>query len=289
MDHDEVREQLELAATEPAGIDRLMAGDTPLAAAIAAHLAGCSSCTDELDRLRRASIIIGDAVRTTPPPELRERTLAFVREVGRIRDPAPEVALTPASPAPPVALAPVAVAAATAPAASGRGLAWVGAIAAAVLIAVAATAFVLDRQSGNQLAAAQEALAAAQEDSAGLAHVTAATLALAGESDAENVRLAGTDDRWGRVVYSADKGELAVIASGLTEPDGDREYRCWVEIDGQRTPVGKMFFGGDLAFWAGPVETIDDLPPGSRFGVSLADTAGSDVGEPPVLTGDVGE
>ena len=79
MDHDEVREQLELAATEPAGIDRLMAGDTPLAAAIAAHLAGCSSCTDELDRLRRAAIIIGDAVRTTPPPELRERTLAFVR------------------------------------------------------------------------------------------------------------------------------------------------------------------------------------------------------------------
>lgn len=287
MDHDEVREQLELAATEPAGIDRLMAGDTPLAAAIAAHLAGCSSCTDELDRLRRAAIIIGDAVRTTPPPELRERTLAFVREVGRIRDPAPEAA--PARLAPVAAVAPVAVAAATASTGSGRGLAWIGAIAAAVIIAVAATTFVLDRQSGNELAAAQEELTAAREESAGLAHVTAATLALAGEPDAENVRLAGTDDRWGRIVYSADKGELAVIASGLTEPAGDREYRCWVEIDGQRTPVGKMFFGGDLAFWAGPVETIDDLPPGSRFGVSLADTAGSDVGEPPVLAGDVGE
>jgi len=286
MDHDEVREQLELAATEPAGIDRLMAGDTPLAAAIAAHLAGCSSCTDELDRLRRAAILIGDAVRTTPPPELRERTLAFVREVGRIRDPAPEAAparlLTVTAVAPVGATAPVAVAAATASTGSGRGLAWIGAIAAAVIIAVAATTFVLDRQSGNQLAAAQE-------ESAGLAHVTAATLALAGESDAENVRLAGTDDRWGRVVYSADKGELAVIASGLTEPEGDREYRCWVEIDGQRTPVGKMFFGGDLAFWAGPVETVSDLPEGSTFGVSLVDTSGSDVGEPPVLTGDVAE
>ena len=98
MDHDEVREQLELAATEPAGIDRLMAGDTPLAAAMAAHLAGCSSCTDELDRLRRAAIIIGDAVRTTPPPELRERTLAFVREVGRIRDPTPKSPWRPSCP-----------------------------------------------------------------------------------------------------------------------------------------------------------------------------------------------
>ena len=279
MDHDEVREQLELAATEPAGIDRLMAGDTPLAAAIAAHLAGCSSCTDELDRLRRAAIIIGDAVRTTPPPELRERTLAFVRDVGRIREP------TPAAP-PPVASAaatmPVAVSAATAPPGFGRGLAWVGAIAAAVLIAVTATAFVVDRQAGDRLAVAQA-------QSAGLAHVTAATLALTGEPDAEHVQLAGTDDRWGSVVYSADKGELAVIANGLTEPAGDREYRCWVEIDGQRTPVGKMFFGGDLAFWAGPVETISDLPPGSTFGVSLVDTAGSDVGEPPVLTGNVAE
>ena len=280
MDHDEVREQLELAATEPAGIDRLMAGDTPLAAAIAAHLAGCSSCTDELDRLRRAAIIIGDAVRTTPPPELRERTLAFVRDVGRIREPTLETA--PAPVASVAAAMPVAVSAATAPSGFGRGLAWVGAIAAAVLIAVTATAFVLDRQSGDRLAVAQAELA-------GLAHVTAATLALAGEPDAEHVQLAGTDDRWGRVVYSADKGELAVIANGLTEPAGDREYRCWVEIDGQRTPVGKMFFGGDLAFWAGPVETISDLPPGSTFGVSLVDTAGSDVGEPPVLTGDVAE
>ena len=275
MDHDEVREQLELAATEPAGIDRLMAGDTPLAAAIAAHLAGCSSCTDELDRLRRAAIIIGDAVRTTPPPELRERTLAFVRDVGRIREaPAPVASVA--------ATMPVAVSAATAPPGFGRGLAWVGAIAAAVLIAVTATAFVLDHQAGDRLAVAQA-------QSAGLAHVTAATVALTGEPDAEHVQLAGTDDRWGSVVYSADKGELAVIANGLTEPAGDREYRCWVEIDGQRTPVGKMFFGGDLAFWAGPVETISDLPPGSTFGVSLVDTAGSDVGEPPVLTGNVAE
>jgi hypothetical protein len=280
MDHLEVREQLELAATEPAGIDRLMAGDTPLAAAIAAHLAGCSSCTDELDRLRRAAIIIGDAVRTTPPPELRERTLAFVREVGRIRDATPEAAPAPVTPL--AAAVPVAVSAATAPAGFGRGLAWIGAIAAAVLIAVAATAFMLDRQFGERLAASEAA-------SAGLANVTATTVALSSAADAEQVRLAGADDRWGRVVYSADKGELAVIAKGLTEPAGDREYRCWVEIDGQRTPVGKMFFGGDLAYWAGPVETVGDLPEGSTFGVSLVDTAGSDVGEPPVLTGDVAE
>ena len=275
MDHEEVREQLELAATEPAGIDRLMAGDTALAGAIAAHLAGCESCTEELDRLRRASVLIGDAVRTTPPPELRERTLALVREVGRDRTPL-------AAPAPGPGIEPTPVAAPVAAVPSGgsaRRLAWVGAIAAAVAVAIAGTFIVLDRQAGDRTAGYEDQLA-------GLSHVTAATVALSGEPDAEQVRLEGTDDRWGRLIYSPGKGELAVIASGLTEPAGDREYRCWVEIDGQRTPVGKMFFGGDLAFWAGPVETVSSLPAGATFGVSLVDTAsGADAGEPPVLAG----
>ena len=279
MDHEDVREQLELAAAEPNGIDRLMAGDTALAGSIAAHLAGCPECTEELDRLRRASILIGDAVRTTPPPELRERTLALVREVGRDRTPvaAPVIAPAPAT-VPPVA----APAAAASTAGTTRRLAWVAAMAAAVVVAVAATAFVVDRQAADRLSAVEE-------DVAGLSHVTAATVALSGEPDAEHVRLDGSDDRWGRLIYSPGTAELAVLASGLTEPDGNREYRCWVEVDGQRTEVGKMFFGGDLAFWAGPVDELADLPEGATFGVSLVDSTGADVGEPPVLEGGVRE
>jgi Anti-sigma-K factor rskA len=276
MDHEDVREQLELAAAEPSGIDRLMAGDTPLAGSIAAHLAGCSSCTEELDRLRRASILIGDAVRTTPPPELRERTLALVREVGRDRTPAPARVLEPVAAS--ASAAPVAVAAFSR---TGPRLAWVAAIAAAVVFAVAATALVLDRQSADRFATVEQQVA-------GLSHVTATTVALSGEPDVAQVRLEGTDDDWGRLVYSPAKGELAVIASGLTEPASGREYRCWVEIDGERKPVGKMFFGGDLAFWAGPAEAIANLPADATFGVSLVDASGSDVGDPPVLEGAIG-
>jgi hypothetical protein len=272
MDHEEVREQLELAAAEPNGIDRLMAGDTPLAGSIAAHLAGCASCTEELDRLRRASILIGDAVRTTPPPELRERTLALVREVGRDRTSA-------VAPEPVPVVAPVAVAASGG---APRRIAWILASAAAVLIAVAATAFVVGGQTDTRVAGYEDQLA-------GLSHVTAATVAISGQPDAQRVSLAGSDDRWGSVLYSPSTGELAVVASGLTEPINGREYRCWVVVNGERQPVGKMFFGGDLAFWAGPVETLTDLPADATFGVSLVDTAsGSDVGEPPVLESGVG-
>ena len=49
--HESVLEALEIAAVEPGGLDRLMAGDTPTAMAVAGHLVGCASCTLELDRL----------------------------------------------------------------------------------------------------------------------------------------------------------------------------------------------------------------------------------------------
>src|SRR6187402_2384482 len=87
MDHEDVLEQLELAAVEPDGLDRLMAGDTPTAAAVAGHLAGCPACAGELERLRRAVPLLRDVVRTTPPADLREHTLAFVRAEGIARGP----------------------------------------------------------------------------------------------------------------------------------------------------------------------------------------------------------
>src|ERR687884_384064 len=97
MDHAEAREILELAAVEPDGLARLTAGDTPESAALAGHLAGCPECTQEMARLRRVAGIVRGVVRTTPPPELRDRTLAFVRAVGRDRSAAAGVAPAPAA------------------------------------------------------------------------------------------------------------------------------------------------------------------------------------------------
>ena len=82
MDHEGTREQLELAAIEPGGLERLMAGDTATAQAVAAHLAGCASCSDELVRLGRASALIREGVRELPPPDLKARTLAAIRTEG---------------------------------------------------------------------------------------------------------------------------------------------------------------------------------------------------------------
>src|SRR5688572_8532292 len=131
MEHAEARELLEIAALEPGGFDRLAAGDTPESAALAGHIAGCDECAAELERLRRASAVIREAVRTAPPADLRDRTLAFVTAVGRPRGTdAPTT-----SPRPERATSGVRVVRRPAP---GPRL-WVASIAAAVLVAIIGT------------------------------------------------------------------------------------------------------------------------------------------------------
>src|SRR5690349_15790518 len=85
MDHAEALERIEIAAAEPEGLERLMAGDTPDAAAVAGHLAGCDSCQVQLIAIRRTAVLARRVIEAEPDPELKERTLAFIREVGRDR------------------------------------------------------------------------------------------------------------------------------------------------------------------------------------------------------------
>lgn len=51
------------------------------AAAVEAHAPGCARCTRELEALAPAVAVLGESVeQVEPPPELRERVLAIVRE-----------------------------------------------------------------------------------------------------------------------------------------------------------------------------------------------------------------
>ena len=76
MEHADALERMEIAAAEPEGLDRLMAGDTAEAAAVAGHLAGCPACTAELAHIRRTAAIAREVISTAPDPALRARTLA---------------------------------------------------------------------------------------------------------------------------------------------------------------------------------------------------------------------
>ncbi len=281
MDHDAVLEALELATAEPDGLDRLMAGDTPAAQAVAGHLAGCPECTLELVRLRRLGAVVREAMVTTPSPDLRDRTLAYVRQHGVPRGPA-------VVPGPVPAPTPIAVVAGPAPGvrasgAGGRGrpvLTWVASLAAAVVLSVVATTAIVGWRLDDRLAAQDAAI----ED---LADVTTATLAVTAEPDVTRVGLASPTGAGvsGTLVYSPSTTDLVVVADGLTQPASGMEYRCWVAIDGKRQGIGRMFFGGGLAYWVGPSPAVAGLGGDVTFGVSLVSAEGGTVAPDPVLTG----
>ena len=288
MDHDAVREQMELAAVEPDGLERLMAGDTPTAQVVAGHLAGCPECTEELGRLQRSAVLVRDTVREMPSPDLKARTLAAIRAEGVVRPlqvaPAGVAAVAAESPSAPEPRAePL-----PAPISLDRRrrlmpvLGWVATIAAAVVLSVVAASYLVGSRVDDQLAAQSVAIKGLQE-------ITTATLTVTAQPDAEHVALAGVSDPelYGGLTYSPSTSELVVVASGLTQPAAGLEYRCWVEVDGKREKVGKMFFNQDLAFWVGPSPAISGLSTGATFGVSLVDAAGSAVDTDPVLLGEL--
>ena len=282
MDHESTREQLDLAAVEPGGLERLMAGDTVTAQAVVAHLAGCRSCTDELARLQQTAVLIETTVREMPSPDLRARTLAAIRAEGVIR-PLPAAVIPVQIP---VASGPALASDGPPAAATGRLrrlpplVGWVAAVAAAVVLSVVATSLLVGARVDGQLATQAQSIAALEE-------VTTATLTVTGQPDAEHVRLAGVSNPMldGSLAYSPTTTELVVVATGLTPPSGDLEYRCWVEVGGTRHRVGKMFFSHDLAYWVGPAPAVSGLWKDATFGVSLVGASGGAVDTDPVLRG----
>jgi len=275
MDHNEVRELLEDAAVEPGGLERLMAGDTPNAALVAGHLAGCAECAAEMERLRRSVGMIRPAVQAVPPPELRERTLAYVAALGRPRGADVAVDGEPAAPAstdhPPVPVA----------ARRRPRFAPLLAMAAVLVLAVVGTGLAVNA-SRDTVAQGQAAEIEALGD------VARWTLDVDAQPDAKRIELASAtgDGTNATLLYSPKTSGLVVVAEKLVPPPNGKEYRCWVEIGGKRQPIGRMFFGGNLAYWVGDVPEVAGLDQSARFGVSLIDLASPQTPGQPVLVGE---
>ena len=285
MDHAEAREQIEIAAAEPDGLERLFAGDTPEAAALAGHLAGCPACVDELARVRRVAAVARAVIAAEPDPALKERTLAFVRATGVDRSRTMELVSAMVAPTPvpapspePVPIAtPTAILTATPLRRRRPSLALFGSIAAALLLAG-----VVGYAAGGGFAPADEDY---ESEIAVLADATTTALALAGAPDATVVPMAPTaagGASAGSLVFSPASGELVMFARGLADPAAGSEYGCWVEVNGERQRIGTMYAAGVGWAWSGPAEGLAALPAGATFGVSLV-PAGGAAGEPVLL------
>lgn len=274
MEHAEALEHIEIAAAEPGGLDRLMAGDTPEAALVAGHLAGCQACAAELVRIRRSAMVAREAIRAQPDPALRERTLAFVRAVGRERSSLP----AGVEPGPDIARAET-ERAGTSGVRRRPSPAWIAAIAAALIVATG-----LGLVGGRML----QGVAPDRGSEVGwLQDATQAAMRIAAQDDARQVTLAATSlggSAAGSLVFSPATGELVVVATNLAPVAAGQEYGCWVETGGQRVRLGRMYHAGDIWTWAGSAPDLGSLPPGTVFGVSVGPAGGGDSASP-MLTG----
>ena len=157
-------------------------------------------------------------------------------------------------------------------------LAMVATVAAAVVLSVVTTTLVVGARVDDQLAQQAQTIH-------GLESATALSMEVSAEPDAEHVQLAGVSDPTldGSLVFSPSTTELVITTTDLSKPAAGFEYRCWVEIDGKRQRIGKMFFGNDLAYWGGPVPAVADASGATTFGISLVAVSATSLDADPVL------
>ena len=270
MEHAEAQELLELAVAEPGGLDRLMGGGRPESAALAAHLQGCSECRTDVEALRRSAATIRDVIRSTPSPDLRDRTLARVASTGRSRpETIPTADVSPGTergwqPSP-----------------------WTGRLAAGLAVAAVVLGVVVWTRVDARLTAADAAIAEQRQSVTGLMHTASWLMRVGAAADSAAIQLAaaGQDSPTGTVLFSADRGELVMVAVGLPALAAGQEYRCWMDDGSARHAIGKMYVAGAVAYWGGELEGMPAAADNAAFGVSLVDAASDGLSGPVVLEG----
>jgi hypothetical protein len=283
LGHAEAHERLADLALEPGAIERL--GD-PATDALAAHVAGCDACRREVDawrrtraRLERARgdgverLDLADLATDTPvplPPALRGQVLAAVRDGDAGSQPGRRGPV-PVKVGPPAARV------------SGRPTGRTG-WANRLLPLVAVLAIVLAAAGLANQAMRLDKIA---RETALLEGAAASIDRILRDPDHQVVDLRTADGRAsGSLSWS--RHDLVVLTTALEAPPDDRIYRCWIERDGVRSPVGVMWFSGETAFWNGTLDewATTSFERGGTFGVSL-EPAGGAVGNPAVLVAEL--
>lgn len=274
LDHAAAHEYLADLALEAGRLAGLATSQEPADLALREHLGSCPGCQADFDDWGRVQRALADTTLVGPdeadvpaglPPTLRAGLLASIRQ-----------------PAGPDALG--------SPRRSGAGLAprtaqkvALAAAAGIVLLAMIAGVLVI-RDQNARLEAASVQNAALVE----LADVLGRILTAA---DQEAVVLLTADGRsGGQLAWT--RREVVVLSRTLGEPGAGHVYRCWIVRDDEATPIGRLYFAGGWAYWAGSTDgwAAIDFRPGGRFVVSL-EQAGPPADQPAgpiVLHADLG-
>ncbi|HEY8239396.1 MAG TPA: anti-sigma factor [Candidatus Limnocylindrales bacterium] len=279
MDHAAAHERIEDLILEPGRLAALADSIEPDDVALREHLAGCPTCSADLDGWERLQARLTEAlphsadaaaaavVPVELPPSLRARVISAARSDARARsgrrtgDPA-QATLRIAR------------------LRSRRAVAtWVG-LAASLVVLVGATIITVD-----QVARRSTAEAEARAISAALSAVDR-VLAVPDHRISELRTQGGVSA--GSVSWS--RHDWVVLTTALAKPSSDQRYRCWLENGDSSVAIGEMDFVGDTAFWVASLNewATWELGPTTKFVVTLEPADGSARTGPTVLAADLG-
>lgn len=206
------------------------------------HLAACTDCRDEVASLRDTTWMLGGLTDTAPPPEMRDRLLAGIKE---IRPLPPET--TPKHRAD--------EAAEPSDASSGRRFGWRTFAAAAAVLAMVGTGTVaaveLIREDSSQTMSTAERVLNAKD-------ATTVAVDLPGAARA-------------RVVRSVSENRAVLVTSGMPAAPNGKVYELWLQHDDVMVPAGLMPDDSDQTF-----VLKGDAADASAAGITVEPEGGSD-------------
>lgn len=203
--------------------------------AFEAHYPTCDVCSSEVDDFRSTTAALADSVQTAPPADLKARIMAEVTNTRQI---------------PPIVPERVTDLAERRRRKAPRSTILAVAAAAVVAIAGLVAGLQIDRSSDfEQLVAAPDAVTTTLEP----------TESASGGSV--------------RVVWSAERSEVAVIADGLPDPGDDMAYQLWSVLDADGVAPAGTFATDDGTFNDLIDGSTDDA---SGWGITIEPESGSE-------------
>ncbi|HYQ67041.1 anti-sigma factor [Actinophytocola sp.] len=187
------------------------------------HLAECESCAQEVQELQETAARLALAAAEVPPPDLKDRVLAQIREVRQL---SPDTTVVPLR---------------------RRSLAQrLTTVAAAVFFVAAAGLGVVVVRQDNQLDAARAQATQLEQ--------------ILKAPDAELLTLDGSGGATGsmKVAVSRQQDKMLLLSGNLaTAPDG-RDYQLWTLADGRPSSRGLLEpAGGNLTYEVGDLGDAD--------------------------------
>lgn len=213
------------------------------------HLERCPTCRDEVASLREVAPLLAETVATPPPPSLREDILARARQT---RQDPPEVADQPAAtesgPEPGPGTDEESTDHLTRPTPLRRRRRWVALAAAAALVVGGGIAWqVVDREPAS------------------------ITEQVADADDARTWQTETADGGTVEVIHSDSVGRAVLRVEGLDDPGEGKAYQAWLQDDeGHMSPAGVM------ADTDGEMVLEGDLDDAEGVGVSTEPAGGSE-------------